>query len=60
MDKLLGCLKNFKIVLGNLKDQLKKQNTVPESSLLNITRYIKNIEGISQVCEEEVEIAQCK
>ena len=39
------------MVLGNIKEQLKKPNGVPESSLKNISRYIQNIEGISQIFE---------
>ena len=53
MDRLLQSLEKFKVVLGNLTDQLKNPKGVPEASLKNITRYIKSIEGISQICENE-------
>ena len=57
---MLKSLKSSKIVLENLKEQLRRPGSFPESSLNNVTSYIKNIEGISQVCEDEVEINQCK
>ena len=60
MDKLLRSLEKFKVLAGNLKEQLRNPNQVPEASLKNITRYIKSIEGISQICENEDEISQCK
>ena len=60
MEKLLGFLKNSKIVVERLKEDLKKPNIIPEASLQNITKYFKNIEAISQVCDNETEIIQCK
>ena len=60
MDKLLRSLEKFKVVLENMKNQLKNPNSAPESSLKNITRYIKSIEGISQLCDNEEEVHQCK
>ena len=53
MDRMLKSLKNSKIVLESLNEELRKSKEFHESSLNNVTNYIKNIEGISQVCENE-------
>lgn len=52
MEKLIRSLHNKKNYLENLKNQLnKKDEIVIESSLRNISKYIRIIESIAQICE---------